>query len=344
MKLLAHKLFTRLLAHATVLAVTVVTISIGLCAVFIPLPVQAQELKPLTVAMSLTPLSSPIIIAKHQGYFAKNGLDVSLKDVIGGNRAIKALFAGEVDVATSSEVVVMFNSFKRSDFAIVNTFVTSNNDIKILTRVDTGIRKLDHFMGRRIGTVTGASAQFFLDETLAMAGVDPSMVEVVHVNPEDSPSALANGDVDAIVVWEPLAYLTKKALAENAVELSHDHVYTETFNSIVLREYANKNPEIMDKFVRSLIQATAFINTHPEESQLIVSRRINKDINFIRAIWKDFDFGISLHQWLLSTLEEQARWALELKLVASSKSPNYLEFLYLDTLERIHPEALTVFH
>jgi ABC-type nitrate/sulfonate/bicarbonate transport system substrate-binding protein len=36
------------------------------------LPAQAAALKRVTVAMSLTPLSAPVIIAKKNGYFAEN--------------------------------------------------------------------------------------------------------------------------------------------------------------------------------------------------------------------------------------------------------------------------------
>ena len=121
-------------------------------------PLEAAEEKAVTVAMSLTPLSAPFIVADDRGYFAKNGLNVTIKDFVGGHRSIKAVFDGKADIATSSEVVVMFNSFKRSDFTIVCTFVTSDNDVKIITRKDTGIRVVQDLVGHRVGTVTGASA------------------------------------------------------------------------------------------------------------------------------------------------------------------------------------------
>ena len=64
--------------------------------------------------------------------------------------------------------------------------------------------------GMTVGTVTGASAQFFLDETLFLAGVDGAEVDVIHVNPEDSSTTLASGKVDAVVIWEPLVYRIRR--------------------------------------------------------------------------------------------------------------------------------------
>lgn len=164
----------------------------------------------VTLAMSLTPLSAPVIIAAEKGYFAAHGIDVGIKDYVGGMRTAKAMFEGKADMATSSEVVVMFNSFKRSDFSVICTFVTSDNDVKIVTRKDTGIRNVADLAGMTVGTVTGASAQFFLDETLFLAGVDGAEVDVIHVNPEDSSTTLASGKVDAVVIWEPLVYRIRR--------------------------------------------------------------------------------------------------------------------------------------
>ena len=303
---------------------------------------EAQDKASLTVAMSLTPLSSPVIIAKQKGYFAANDLDVTIKDFIGGNRTIKAVFEGKADMATSSEAVVMFNSMKRSDFAILSTFVTSDNDVKIITRRDTGIRNISDLLGRRVGTVTGSSSQFFLDQSLLMAGVDASKVKVIHVNPENAPSLLSGKKVDAIAMWEPSAYLSKRKLGKQVLVVSHDKVYTETFNAIALKNFVASNPAAVERFLRALSEAIKFIIANPEESQQIVARRINKDIAFIRSIWSDFKFDLSLHQWLITTLETEARWAIASGLVKNKEVPNYLDFIHLDTLDRVRPNAVTV--
>ncbi len=44
----------------------------------------------ITIAISVTPLSAPIIIASEQGYFAEQGVDITFKKHIGGVRTAKA--------------------------------------------------------------------------------------------------------------------------------------------------------------------------------------------------------------------------------------------------------------
>jgi hypothetical protein len=46
---------------------------------------------------------------------------------------------GAADLGTSSDAVVMFTSFNRTDLAVVSTFVTSRNDVKLVARKDRGV-------------------------------------------------------------------------------------------------------------------------------------------------------------------------------------------------------------
>ena len=302
-----------------------------------------SEVKAVRVAMSLTPLSAPFIIAEDQKFFIEESVDVHITDFIGGHRTVKALFSGEFDLATSSEVVVMFNSFARDDFSVLASFVSSNNDLKILSHRNAGIRNVVDLTDHRVGIVSGSSAQFFLEETLLVAGVESDSVDMVHVDPEAMLKALSDRSVDAIVIWEPLAYQIHKSLKDDVLIVPNDKVYTETFNALVMREFARKNPDILASVVTALEKAIEFINKNPQRSQKIVANRIGEDVNLIKAIWNDFSFELSLHQWLLTTLETQARWAIERHLVDQSEMINYLMFLDTSILDRVKPGSVTLF-
>ncbi|RZB30782.1 MAG: hypothetical protein SRB1_03062 [Desulfobacteraceae bacterium Eth-SRB1] len=85
-------------------------------------------------------LSVPVYIAKEKGYFAKEGLDVTLKEYGSGKAATQALFAGEVGISTVADMPVVFNSFKRDDFCVFATFTYAYPFVKIIARKDSGIR------------------------------------------------------------------------------------------------------------------------------------------------------------------------------------------------------------
>ncbi|GAB6051838.1 ABC transporter substrate-binding protein [Magnetospira thiophila] len=304
---------------------------------------QARADHPLRLALSMTPLSAPFIIALEKGFFDDQGLEVSVLRVQGGHRAAREMLDGRADVATSSETVVMFNSFENRDFGIVCTFVNTDNDIKLITRRDTGIRTVDDLAFHKVGTIMGASAHFFLDEALLLHQVDRSTVEIVKLQPEEMADSLLAHKVDAVVVWEPFAHLILKRLGEEAVVLPHDRTYIETFNALATRHYAQGHAKNLEKMVRGLFSATRFLFEHEGESQRIVANYLGKNMSVIQPLWEDLNFEISLHQWLITTLEREARWAMSHQLVEGKEMPNYLQFLYPETLDSIRPRAVTIF-
>ena len=84
----------------------------------------------LSIAVARTPLSLPIFVAAQQGFFSDQGIHVHLQEVSGGHRALAAVLAGQVDIGTASDSVLMFNSLKRSDFVTLGYFVSSPSEAR----------------------------------------------------------------------------------------------------------------------------------------------------------------------------------------------------------------------
>lgn len=298
----------------------------------------------IRIGVSVTPLSAPLVIAAEKGFFRAEGLRVELQDYVGGNRTAQALLRGEVDLATSSEAVVMFNSFKHRDFSILATFVTSDNDVKILTTKASGIRSLGDLPGRRVGTVIGASAQFFLDHSLLMHGLDADLVEVTGIAPEQTLPVLHDGTVDAVVSWEPFIQLARDDLGSDAVLVAHGHFYTETFNLLCGREFAHNHPQQVRRLLRALLKSVEFIASHPQQAQTLVARHFSSDLGNIKAVWPDLRFSVRLDQWLITVLEAQARWARARGFVEGDKMPNYLDYILYQPLKDVAPDSIGIIH
>lgn len=297
----------------------------------------------LRIAMSMTPLSAPLIVAEEKGFFREQDLDVSIEEVIGGHRTLKLVFEGKADIATSSDAVVMFNSFERDDFVVIASFVNSDSDVKIITHADSGIKTVADLKGRKVGTTIGAASHFFLSQNLLLNQVPPDSVTLVDIQPEQAPEKLAGGEVDAVVVWEPWGYNTRQHLGEEAFVVPHEKSYTETFNALALREFAVAHQAELRGFLRALQQAAEFIQQHPAAARNMVARRLKQDKAFLQAVWHHFEFSLNLHQWLITTLETEARWATEQGHVKGGKIPNYLDFMFIAPLEAVNPNAVTIF-
>ena len=63
------------------------------------------------IGVSLTPLASPFLIAEHLGLFEKQGLKVSLFPCASSIACTQLMLSRDVEYATASDSVVMFQSF-----------------------------------------------------------------------------------------------------------------------------------------------------------------------------------------------------------------------------------------
>lgn len=286
--------------------------------------------------------SVPVYIAKEQGYFAEEGLDVEVKEYSSGKMATNALFAGEVDISTVADMPVVLNSFKREDFCIFATFVHSYPFVKIIARKDKGIKTGADLKGKRVGANRGTSSHFFLVVFLIHNRLSVSDVQMVHIRTVDLPAALKNGEVDAISVWQPYTQKAKKLLKNNAIELPSSEIYRTTFNFAVMKGFANEHPETLKRFLKAIDKAATFIKKNRETSQDIIAETFKLDKDTVSAACDEFTFKLSLDQTLLVTWDEIARWAIQSNFIDKKRLPNYLNFVYLDALEAVKPESITI--
>jgi ABC-type nitrate/sulfonate/bicarbonate transport system substrate-binding protein len=301
----------------------------------------AASAEPLRISVSLTPLSLPFFVADAEGYFAAEGVKPAITEVVGGHRAMQQLLEGSADLATTSEAVVMFNSFQRSDFAIIGSFVTSEDDVKVITRADTGITSPQQLAGKIVANVTGAASHYFLDTLLLFNGVDPKRVRTRNMPPEAMVEALKRKSVDAIAVWEPIPFLALQAVP-GARMLPKSSTYRLTFNLVARKNLLGVRDADLVRVLRALERAQDFIYRNPQQAKAILRQRLKLDQAFIDWIWSRYSYRLSLDQSLLTTLEGEARWARQEGLVKGERSPNYLNFIYAVPLSQVRPSAVNI--
>ncbi|HIJ61205.1 MAG TPA: ABC transporter substrate-binding protein [Rhodospirillaceae bacterium] len=286
-------------------------------------------------------MSLPFYVAETQGYFALEGLTVQLDETVGGHMAFQKMLTGASDFATASEAVVMFNSFKRADFAIVATFVSSNDDAKIVVGPQAGITRPQQLAGKRIGTVIGASSQYYLDTLLLQYGIAKHGTQIQNVPPEEMGDALKNGLVDAIAIWEPFPFQVLTSVPGSKL-LSESNVYVTTFNLISRKDYISGHDDQLVKLLHALERAQQFIATSAPQAQVILLKRLGLDQTFVDWIWPSNKYRLTLNQALIKTLEAEARWARQEGQVKAEQSPNYLDFIYSAPLRKVRADAVGI--
>jgi len=331
-----------LLSGITLLILTVGRITTWLY--MVPKP-QPPSMERLTVGVENSLLPVAVWVADEQGYFAQQGLEVSIKAFNSGKASFEAMLNGEdIDISTVAPTPIMFNSFNRNDFLILATFVHSYSDLKAIASRIRGITQAADLPGMRIGTPLGTTGQYFTDAFLLLHEISPSEVELVDIPPSDLATAMEDSEIDAMVIWEPHAYHARERLQQNAVTLPSSTLYWEAFNFMAMRELTEKRPQVIERFLRAIDKANQFITSNRAAAQALVTKRMKLDRKVVEALWDEFSFELSLNQELIITLEHEARWAIKQQLTAAREIPNYIDSIYWKALEEVKPRSVRALH
>ena len=288
------------------------------------------------LAQNPVPHSALPIIAKHNGYFRQEGLDVEVKEFATGKLCFDAMVGGSADFSTVAETPIMYAGFGQLQVVVVASIESSDLSVKVLARKDKGVNRPGDLQGKLIGTFKGGSAEYFLAQFLRKHGLTMKDVKVTYMQPPELVTAVIRGDLAAIAMWEPHIYNAQKAIGDQAVVFTGEDLYTETFHIAVTQDYANRNVLVVERFLRALAKAEEFLKANPERAKQILLAAIPIDAEILNHIWPDFRFDLILEKSTIDLLEKEAEFAKQTGAVPpDSSTPDYRKMFAPRFLERV---------
>jgi NitT/TauT family transport system substrate-binding protein len=302
-----------------------------------------DQVAKIVLGAETAPHSSPVWIAENKGYFLERGVNVEIREFESGRTALRSMLNAEgIDIVTAAQTPVVLNSFSRNDYAIVGGMVYSENDVKLLARQDRGITAAANLKGKTVGMTAGSSGDFFLGLFMGYFQMRASDVNTVDLEPAALSKAIIDGQVDAIATWEPHIYKARQVLGDKAFLLSSGGIYRTDFYFVARKEFIRNHFEALKRFLRAIEKAEGFIQSHNKEAMDIVVQRLKMDRAILNETWESFRFAQFLDQSILTSLEDEARWAIRNRLTHASKMPNYLGYVHIDAMKAVKPEAVQV--
>jgi NitT/TauT family transport system substrate-binding protein len=286
------------------------------------------------------PLPSLLAIAADQGFFTRDGLDVTIKDVILGKNAFEDMLAGKSDFAIVAETPVVVTSFTRDDFQIVATLATTDNLCRIVMRRDRNLDSVTALKGRRVATVKGVVPHYFLDLVLARNGLNEKDIVTVFLETDKLGAALVDGSVDAIAATSNIAQDAMKKLGEKGRLLEEPGLCLTYTVLVTSKTYAATYPERVDKLIKALHATDRFRQQDANRSREIVMSFLKISQEEYDTVWGKYAVRLALDSALLLTMEEHANWALHKGFVKGERIPNYLDFIETGPLKKVSPEAV----
>jgi sulfonate transport system substrate-binding protein len=296
----------------------------------------------VTFAYTILPDAALAQVATANNYYLSEGLAVTPQVHQIGKQALQAVLDGRADFATVAETPVIFAVMRGDRISILATIDVSNKNMAIVARKDKGISTIRDLKGKKVATTFGTIGEFFLDSMLMANGILRRDLNVIGLPSEKLHDTLVNGEVAAISAWNPILTGAQKKLGGEGVTFYGEDVYTQTYNIVATQEYIGRNPDNVKKLLRALIKAEEFIRQNPAEAQTIAANASRTDKESVKETWSANNFRVALDQSLLLALEDESRWAIKNKLTNATRVPNYLDYIYLDGLKAVKPDAVRI--
>jgi len=162
-----------------------------------PAPAFAADKMTVLLDWYVNPDHAPIIIAQEKGFFAEQGLEVTIVPPADPADPPKLVAAGKAEIGISYQPQLHLMIDEGLPLVRVGTLVAAPLNC-LLVRDDGTAPTLAGLKGKRIGYSLAGFEQALLSSMLASAGLSLSDVELINVNWSISPSLMSKQE-DAVI-------------------------------------------------------------------------------------------------------------------------------------------------
>ncbi len=253
---------------------------------------------------------APVLVAAEDFYPGEATVRMgSLANLVGAPPVPGFGEEGEADVATNAETQLLRYSVENPNLRIV--LGVSEGLYRIVARRSAGIATVADLKGKAVATIPQTSSGYFLHRMLAEAGLSFSDIEAKPIVPlAGMTEALRQGEVDAVVIWEPESENAAQVLGDDMIEFSGEGVYRELFN---LNTTAEKlaDPATRAKivrFVRAILDASEDLARDPARAKALVVESGGFSPEDVEDSWQHHRFAPGFPADLLDVMEVEEQW------------------------------------
>lgn len=301
------------------IAVTIIALSsVGYCHYIISRP---QSVRLGYLLGDIHQLAVPV--AMENGYFAQEGLNVSLiGPFVAGPALMKAFAAGELDVGYVGTPPALTHAAKGVDIQILAS-VNSEGSALIVRK---GIGKVEDLRGKSVAIPgVGSIQDILLRMILLRHGMSFKDLNTLEVRSPDMPAQLEVGRLDGYISWEP--YCAQAIVAGTGQLLASSNDIWPGHPCCVLvasRSFIIDKPSSVEKMVRAHVKATRFIQEHPKEAMTIAAKFTKLSLSVIEESWHRilFDYELKIEETRVFTER-----LIEFDVIKTSDIPDIVKFI-----------------
>ncbi len=239
---------------------------------------------------------APQYVAIEEGYFAEEGLELTLVTGFGADKTMTAVISGEADIGFMGAEASIYAYQEGATDPVMNfAQLTQRAGNFLVAREEMPNFTWDDLKGKKVlGGRKGGMPEMVFEYILKNNGIDPATdLEINQSIDFGSTAAAFTGDMSAdfTVEFEPSATALEKEGAGYVVaSLGVDSGYVPYTSYSAKTSFLNENPQVIQSFTNALQKGMDYVQNHsPEEIALVISPQFPEtDMDTLTTIVKRY--------------------------------------------------------
>lgn len=234
----------------------------------------SDTLEVVNIGTQQIPNDEKIAIAKN--YFEEElGVKVNVVEFQAGDIR-NALISGSIDFAMLGSASATLGIANGMDAEVIWVHEVLGEAERLVARNGSGIESMQDLKGKKIATPFATTAHYSLLKALELSGISETELTLLDMQMPDIYAAWQRGDIDAAYGWEPVLsdLLKDGSTIITSQDLAAEGIITSNVE-IVSRDFAQKHPEMVTKYIRALDRAVKLYNEDRDDAVKTIAEAMN---------------------------------------------------------------------
>jgi NitT/TauT family transport system substrate-binding protein len=206
-----------------------------------------------------------------------------------GPPEMQAMLAGDLDIAyvgTAPPITAISQGLDAKIVAAVNI-----NGSDLVLRPDVPYSGPQSLIGKSIGTFPPGSIQdTVMKKWLQDNNIDVSKVNMLPMGPGDAVTAISASKVEGVFLPHPSpAIIEMEGKGESVVPSGEMWPNHACCSLVVSGKLIREQPDLVEQIIKTHINATEYVNAHPEEAARIYSNKTGQDLAMVEHSIETWD-------------------------------------------------------
>ncbi len=246
--------------------------ALAMAAAGVSMPAFAQSRKPVKFLFDVlaNPKHALFYPAVKRGFFAEQGLDVTIESSKGSADVIQNVASGAAQFGFADASAVILSRARDLPVTLV-AMVHYKTLMSVITRAPSGVEKPADLVGKKIASTSGDAVRMVMPAFAKLNGFDGDKVNFLTVNQPAKASMLMAGQVDGVCDYLSALPIYREAGKVIGLELRAvsyaDYGLDIYSNGIVVRDdLLRADPALVKSFVRAIVQGLEFATGQRDEA------------------------------------------------------------------------------